>query len=90
MTDLRRRIEALETEVPEAIVLHLDNGREFRHPGPSLEFYFQGLEQIRKGRGPIAEVIDRVVDAEGCGRLWEVLKVLAHGPAEKVKRGRKK
>jgi len=80
MSDLRRRIEALESQVPEEIVLTLKNGSTFRHPGPVMEFYEEGLKQIRKGKGPMLNALRATVSGTGCGMLWELLAALAAGP----------
>ena len=82
MSDLRRRIEALESAVPQEIVLTLKNGSTFHHPGPAMDFYMEGMAQIQKGRGPLLKALLSTVSATGCAGLWEVLVVVAVGPVE--------
>lgn len=80
MSDLRRRIEALEASTPVEIVLTLKDGSTFHHPGPSMKFYEEGLEQIRKGKGSLLKALRATVTGTGCGLLWELLVALASGP----------
>ena len=63
--------------MPREIVLTMDDGTTFHHPGPALELCVEGLDQIRAGHGPIVEVVGRTVHAKGCGLLWQVLAALA-------------
>ena len=73
---LRRRIEQLEAGVPRAVVLTLRNEHTFSHPGPDIQFFNEGMEQIRAGKGPILAAVKDSVKAEGCGRMAELLKAL--------------
>lgn len=70
---LRSRIEALEAGLPCEIILTLENGETYRHPGPALKFFTEGMEQIRYGGGPILDAAYRTVEAKGCGALWQLL-----------------
>ena len=80
MSDLRRRIEALEASTPVAITLTLKDGSTFHHPGPSMKFYEEGFEQIRNGKGPLLKALRTTVEGTGCGLLWELLVALSVGP----------
>jgi hypothetical protein len=82
MNDLKRRLGAAEAAIPKAIVLKLKDGREFRHPGPVLDFYMEGLEAARKGRGPFFNALRTTVSATGCGNIWQVLLIAAAGPID--------
>jgi hypothetical protein len=82
MSDIRRRIEALEAVVPEDIILTLRNGGKFRFDGEPLDFYIAGLEAARKRKGPLYEALRKTENATGCGNLWQVLVVAAMGPIE--------
>jgi hypothetical protein len=80
--NIRRRIEDLEAAAPEEVVLFLRGGGQFRHPGPALRFYCEGMDQIRAGRGPLLDAIVRTVSATGCAKLWELLQAVADSPVE--------
>jgi hypothetical protein len=82
MSDLRRRIEALEAAVPDAIILTLADGSTFHFDGEALDFYMAGLEAARKGRGKLFEALKTAVSATGCGNIWQVLTVCAVGPVK--------
>jgi hypothetical protein len=82
MSDLRRRIEALEAAVPDAIILTLADGSTLHFDGEALDFYVAGLEAVRKGRGKLFEALKSTVSATGCGNIWQVLNVCAAGPIE--------
>jgi len=75
--NIRRRIAKLEAALPREIVLTLDDGTTFHHPGPALRFCVEGMDQIGTGRGPIADAVCRTGRAEGCGLLWQLLSSLS-------------
>ncbi|MGA6987634.1 MAG: hypothetical protein WBZ01_16380 [Terriglobales bacterium] len=62
--------------MPQEIVLTLDDGTTFHHPGGFLEFGSEVSDQMRKGGGPLVEALLRTVSAEGCGRLWELMRAV--------------
>jgi hypothetical protein len=80
---LRRRIEALEAVAPQEVVLTLDDGTEYRHPGPALSFFADGMDAINKGQGLLFEAICRMRSAEGCALLWQVLQAVATSPPQR-------
>jgi hypothetical protein len=73
---IRKRIESLESKVPVPITLTLSDSSTFKHRGPSLQFFVEGLAQIRAGRGPILSAVRDSVRSEGCGHLGDMLKAL--------------
>jgi hypothetical protein len=77
MSDLRRRIETLEATLPKPVVLILDDGSTFRHPGPALKFYCEIVAQIYAGQGPLLDIVRRAVRSEGFGRkMLELCKAI--------------
>lgn len=82
---IKTRLEAIERMVPDAIVLKLDDGSTFEHPGPAIAFYMEGMRQIAKKRGPIYHAALHYVSATGCGRMHELLRAMALGPVKRRK-----
>ncbi len=76
LSSIRRRLEALEARLPQEIVLTLDDGSTFHHPGGFLEFGSDVRDQMGEGGGPLVEALLRTVSAEGCGRLWELMRAV--------------
>jgi hypothetical protein len=76
LSSIRRRLEALEARLPQEIVLTLDDGSTFHHPGGPLEFDREVRDQMQNGGGPLVEALLRTVSAEGCGRLWELTRAV--------------
>jgi hypothetical protein len=80
------RIAVLEASLPEEIILTLDDGNFYHHPGPALRFYSEGLEQIRENRGPLLEAVRRTVNATGCGLIWQLLDALTEEDSLNLRR----
>lgn len=76
MTGLKKRIQRLEANIPEDIVLYLKDGREYRHPGPPLDFFMQGMNDLARGEGALLDALKQTIRAKGCGRLHELLRAL--------------
>jgi hypothetical protein len=80
MSQLRNRIERLEQSAPKAIVLRLADGSGYPYNGYPLDLFGIGMGEIQYGRGELFNALQRTVSGTNCGRLWELLSVLAHGP----------
>lgn len=77
MSDIRRRIEELEAKMPKPVVLILDDGSMFRHPGPQLKFYSEIVAQIYAGQGPLLDIVRRAIRSEGFGaHMLELCKAI--------------
>ena len=70
------RLEALERDLPRELVLLLDDGHTFHHPGPPLQFYAEAMQQI-KSNGPLFRACCRAVRASDGSRLYEIVRALA-------------
>jgi len=82
MRDLRRRIEKLEALLADdEVVLILQDGSRFRHPGPPLRFFSEAMEDSRQNRcTPLLEAIRKTVASEAGDFIWNVVQVLDFGP----------
>jgi hypothetical protein len=87
MSEIRRRIEALEHGLPREIVLTLADGSTFHHSGPPLKFASEAVAQAESG-GPIVDACCRTVKAMGCGRLYELIAAIAEPLIAEKKRGK--
>ena len=78
---LKRKLSDLSKQVPGQIVLTLDDDRQFACEAKDpLDFFFAGMDAIRKGSGELFHALRHCVGGTNCGHLWQVLAVMAAGP----------
>lgn len=78
------RLHELEARAPQSIVLYLEDGSQFRHPGGPFEFFAEAMKQIPR-EGPIVRAARCTVRAKGCGLLWQVIASLSEPKKESRK-----
>src|SRR5271166_3123235 len=78
------RLEALERDLPKEIVLLLDDGHTFHHPGPVFKFYAEAMKQI-ESNGPLVRACCRAVQSSDGSRLHEAVRALAEPLIEEKK-----
>ena len=78
MSELKHRIEQLETEDPGLITLELEDGTTRSFPGlRPLQFLLQAEEELRRGSGPAADAVLRSVAASpNLGRMHELMRAV--------------
>jgi hypothetical protein len=52
-SSLWQQIAKLKDQLPKEILIRLRDGTEYRHPGPTIDFVVQGLNEAWLGKGPI-------------------------------------
>lgn len=72
----KSRLAAIEAKLPKPVVLILEDGSTYRHPGPPLKFYGEILKHINEN-GPLCGIVRRAVRSQGFGaKMLELAKAL--------------